>query len=135
MHPVSVGCMPTTQTSAQAHTQPSTDLPTIDTLRWQAEFIPQVWVDDEAVDIDTDGPHLWDATAYAATHLDYLARITARSARRLDIETIDNDDVFAADPTAPAIVHTHTGPFTILLTATEDGIPVSTYDLAAILDR
>jgi hypothetical protein len=95
--------------------------------RYTAWFTPEAWVNDQAVEVDPEGPQEWDCTSYANLKRDYLARLEAHS-EPLDGPhgAVDNDDVFKGDPAAPEWVRGWRGPFTIRITrklAGEDAVP------------
>jgi len=58
---------------------------------------------------------VWDCTAYALQHLDYLTRTAQWRDEPLDdpLGTVDNDCVFNDDPAAPDWVREWRGPSTI----------------------
>ena len=86
-------------------------------MRYTAHFTPEAWVRDQAIEVDPPPgePQEWDCTEFARLHRNYLA--DTAQARGVDVragqEVLDNDDVFAADPAAPAWVREWRGPFTI----------------------
>ncbi|MEV4078725.1 hypothetical protein AB0J43_00335 [Nonomuraea fuscirosea] len=85
--------------------------------RYVAHFTPEVWVNNQAVEAEPDGPRKWDCTEHAKRNRDYLARLEAHSGALDQPEgAVDNDDVFKDDPAAPAWVHAWRGPFTIRIT-------------------
>jgi len=94
--------------------------------RYVAEFTPEAWVKDQAIEVDPEGPQEWDCTAYAQTGvafsgagertlLAYLADVAERRGESLTDGwgVTDNDDLFKHDPAAPEWVRTWRGPFTI----------------------
>lgn len=90
--------------------------------RYTARFTPEAWVNNQAVEADQEGPQAWDCTEHARQNRDYLARLEAHG-EPLDQPggAVDNDDVFKADPAAPAWVRDWRGPFTIRITRTLTG--------------
>lgn len=89
---------------------------------WTAHFQPEAWVNDNTIAVDPEGEQTWDCTAFAGEHDDYLADLA---------DDLDRDDVFKADPAAPAWVSTWAGPFTIRLTRHDELVDpdVATTDL------
>jgi hypothetical protein len=81
-------------------------------IRFTAHFTPEAWVNDNAIEVDADGPQEWDCTAYALANQDYLTRLEVRD---MDGEfgVVDNDDRFKHDPAAPQWVRDWHGPCTI----------------------
>ncbi len=84
---------------------------------YTAHFRPQVWAEDETVDVDPEGEQTWDCTAAVAAHvrpdggLGHPFRATYRG-------WLDNDDLLKDDPAAPAWVQQWPGPFTITVEVT-----------------
>jgi hypothetical protein len=81
--------------------------------RYEAHFTPEAWVNDQAIEVDAQGPQSWDCTAYAEQHAAYLARLDTDD----EFGGVDTDDVFQSDPAAPEWVREWRGPFTIRITA------------------
>lgn len=79
--------------------------------RYVATYAPEAWVNDYAVPIDVDGPNTWDCTDYLTSCGDYGTRIAEKL--QTEYSVIDTDDVLAQDPTAPELVRSHRGPFTV----------------------
>ena len=78
-----------------------------------AHFTPEAWQQDQAIEVDAEGPQEWDCTAWAQQHPDYMDRITML-ARGGDTDgVLDRDDLFQSDPAAPQWVREWRGPFTI----------------------
>lgn len=80
-----------------------------------ATFTPEAWVNNQAIEVDAEGPVSWDATSYAATKPEYLQRFITAFDGDLNGEILDNDDVFKHDPDAPKWIRNWTGPFSIWL--------------------
>jgi hypothetical protein len=77
-----------------------------------AEFHPQAWVNDQAIEIDHDEPDTWDCSvAFATMPPDYRAALLADIAA--DGEALDRHDWLKDDPAAPEWVREHSGPFDI----------------------
>lgn len=91
---------------------------------YRAVFAPEAWIDDQAVPVDAEGPKEWDATAHAEAHAEYVE--TLRTRQHDAAVLLDKDDVFKADPAAPAWVRAWSGPFTIWLKVPE-GEEICTY--------
>lgn len=80
--------------------------------RYQAEFHPQAWVNDNAIPVDPEGPTTWDCTRFigeiGATHPGWLVRTLLNG----DDECgKDYDDILRTDPAAPEWVREWRGPF------------------------
>lgn len=88
-------------------------------VRYTAHFTPEAWACDEAIEVDPAGPQEWDCTAWAAMHLAYVTQAASRDGGDLHSAhgITDTDDVFLADPAAPAWVRDWHGPFTIRIRA------------------
>ena len=96
--------------------------------RYIANFQPQVWAGDRAVDFDAQDEQEWDCT-------DFLERLTLVQSQILpDVERdiaadgiwLNNDAVLLNDPCAPAWIAAWEGPFTIIVrwrTIFDDDIP------------
>lgn len=79
-----------------------------------AEFHPQAWINDYAVEIDHAGPNEWDcSTAFAAMPDAYRAELLAEIEK--DGEALDDRDWLKDDPDAPEWVREHQGPFDIFV--------------------
>ncbi|MCK0441213.1 hypothetical protein MUG78_17580 [Gordonia alkaliphila] len=91
---------------------------------WQAEFWPQAWQNNNAIDVDPEGPTQWPISAGDAR--DWLPEACSSSP--------DLDDL-RQHPDAPQWVKDWRGPFYITLTA-PDGTTVDTsYDIAAAMSE
>lgn len=75
-------------------------------MRFVAEFIPQAWIKDSAIEVDPIGPTTWEP-AEVPEPLRGEA-VKADGARVLDI-----DDALREDENAPEWVRQWHGPFTI----------------------
>jgi len=108
-------------------------------MRYTAHFTPEAWVRDQAIEVDPPPgePQEWDCTEFALLHRNYLA--DTAQARGVDLragqEVLDTDDVFAADPAAPAWVRDWRGPFTITIRAKDEPDPVLPDDVIVYLAR
>lgn len=79
-----------------------------------ARFVAEAWVNDNAVEIDPEGPTEWDCTAaFAALPDDYRADLLAEADAAYDDEALDRYDRLKVDPAAPPWVRAHRGPFSI----------------------
>lgn len=88
----------------------------IDYEGWTARFQPQAWINDYAVDIDSDGDQQWQVDP------DFLRQLVAGAAkwykiselealrRTVEISTNESDRLIE-DPTAPEWIAAHSGPF------------------------
>lgn len=81
--------------------------------RYVATFEPQAWINDYAVAVDAEGETAWDCTDYLRQEEGLEAEVRAAIAE--EGYWLDQDDVFAADPAAPAWVRDWHGPFTITI--------------------
>lgn len=89
-----------------------------------AEFTPEAWIRDNAVEVDAEGPRTWDCTAFVNSEvveglygeesvLGYLVRRSEERGVPLDEGVLDTDDVLKRDPAAPEWIRDWSGPFTI----------------------
>jgi hypothetical protein len=90
--------------------------------RYQAQFTPEQWQGDQAVETASEGARDWDCTRFALENQDYLDRLEAHS-ESLDgpFGAVDNDDLFQGDPAAPAWIRDWRGPFTIRIIREDPG--------------
>lgn len=92
-----------------------------------ATFTPQAWIRNDAIDVDAEGPTVWDASTFAEQHQDYVQRLRQhQTAADVVDEVLDNDDVFKSDPDAPDWIRQWTGPFSIHLRFVEPTISKTT---------
>jgi hypothetical protein len=81
-------------------------------MRIIARFTPEAWINDNAVEIDHDGPDTWDCTdAFEALSPEYKADLIEEM--EAYGEASDDFDALMGDPAAPAWVNQHQGPFSI----------------------
>ena len=66
-----------------------------------AEFVPQAWINDYAVECDAEGPRTWD-----------IGNLTEDEIRKLDEDSYTRDEL-RFHPNAPAWVRDWTGPFEV----------------------
>lgn len=75
-----------------------------------ATFSAEAWVNDQAIEVDPEGPTEWDCTTAVFEHLAYFQALGLDSV--VD-GLVDNDDVLKGDPAAPEWIQEWRGPFTI----------------------
>lgn len=81
-------------------------------LRVTARFSAQVWVRDQAMEVDPLGDTEWDAsTAFAELNAEYREQLIAEMDEHG--EALDGDDALKHDPNAPAWVQEWPGPFSL----------------------
>lgn len=81
-------------------------------MTYIARFTPQAWINDNAVEVDHDGPDEWDCTdAFGKLPFTYQSGLLAQM--NGGAEALDTDDTLKDDPAAPAWVREHRGPFDI----------------------
>lgn len=83
-------------------------------VKVSVHFQPEAWQNGYAVEIDPSGPQDWDGSTYWH-ELPLLYRRSLIERVNEYGEVLDRDDLYAADPAAPAWVREHRGPFTITL--------------------
>lgn len=73
-------------------------------VRYTAHFQAQVWIDDEAIDVDDEGDPEWDCTEFVTMQPDLHDRIKAALGGENEIprEYLDRDDELIEDANAPA---------------------------------
>ena len=79
-----------------------------------AEFHPQAWINDHAVEIDHDGPNTWDCTEEFERMTEHYRSLLLADIER-DGYALDSHDWLKDDPNAPEWVREHQGPFDILV--------------------
>lgn len=86
---------------------------------YEARFTPEAWSNNNAIEVDPEGPTTWNCTAVVEAHAGYFKRLVTREFGGVwndDGELLDNDDVLKGDPAAPQWVREWRGPFTIYVT-------------------
>lgn len=78
-----------------------------------ARFSAQVWINDNAMEVDAQGPTTWDCTKAVSERADYFKHLAAGEPGGWQGEVLDNDDVLKSDPEAPEWVREWSGPFSI----------------------
>jgi hypothetical protein len=87
-------------------------------MRYQANFEPQAWQNDDAIPVDPQGPTTWDCSEYIGQQGDlFLNRLHRHLADNGVF--LDRDDVLKGDPVAPEWIREWQGPFTITVAAIE----------------
>lgn len=80
--------------------------------RYTARFVPQAWVRDNAIEVDTQGPTEWDCTdEFLALGDTYRAMLLDEM--EVDGEALDGYDCLKADPAAPEWIREWQGPFSL----------------------
>lgn len=83
-------------------------------MRYEAEFVPQAWINDHAIAVDPEGETVWDCTTFVLN--------APREWREATLKRgLDHDDVLRTDPDAPAWVRDWSGPFETGLRAVGTG--------------
>lgn len=85
-------------------------------IKYIADFEPQAWQNDYAVQVDAEGPRTWDATAFINADPDLKARVDKQA--RLKGYYLDRVDLLQEDENAPQWIRDWTGPFTIRVRVT-----------------
>ena len=88
-------------------------------VRYIARFVPQAWVNGQAIEVDPEGPVEWDATSFFASlsrehREESLARIDAEG------EALDRYDASCSDDEAPSWSRGWNGPFDVCLRRVEE---------------
>jgi hypothetical protein len=81
-------------------------------MAYIATFMPQAWINNNAVAVDPIGKTEWEPRAVPEYIVEALAAGTVG-------EVIDNDDELKDDDNAPLWVRNWSGPFTILVRIAE----------------
>lgn len=81
---------------------------------YQAEFDPQVWLNNHAFSIDPVGDTVWDCTTFLHSNPELKSQVDAALAK--DGHFLDLNDELRDDPAIPAWTKEHAGPFTITVT-------------------
>jgi hypothetical protein len=81
-------------------------------MKLEAEFVPQAWIRDNAVEVDPEGEVRWDCTAFLEAEESHRVPYI-RAKIREEGNWLDVDDLLKEDPAAPEWVQDWTGPFSI----------------------
>lgn len=89
--------------------------------KYSAFFEPQVWLKDNALAVDPQGPQSWDCTRMMQSLEDWRGDGSEDWHLRLAMgdEILDSDDDFKRDEDAPEWVQQWPGPFSIWIKQTE----------------
>lgn len=82
-------------------------------MRYRAEFRPQAWIRDNAVEVDPEGETEWDATEFVLAQSPQWREATLDRGK-------DYDDILRDDTNAPEWVREWRGPFDTYLEEAEE---------------
>jgi hypothetical protein len=99
--------------------------------RFEATFTPQVWLGDQALEVDPHGDTTWDCTdEFKQLPIGYQAQLACEMSD--SGVGHDIDDALKSDPAAPDWVRNWSGPFEIYIRQVPD--PVATYRIEVRFD-